>query len=156
MSKKFSQFDPAGALDAADKFPLLQEAGTPGVYVNVLTDLGTLAAFLALASSVPPVATISGTTHSLVAGDVGKYSRLTATSAKTITVQPDATEAMPDNAEIHVRNVGAGTATIAAGAGVTINAPAGGTLVVPVGGTVTLKRAAADVWDLIGVTEAAP
>lgn len=103
-------------------------------------------------SAFAPVATFAGTAHEMVAGDVGAYTRLTNASAKSWTVQPDATEPMPANAEVHLRNVGAGVATLAAGSGVTLNAPAGGTLAIPQGGTVTLKRAAADEWDVLGAT----
>lgn len=155
MAKKMSEFDPAGTLTSDDLFALLQAGAEPDTFVNVVATLGELAAFLALASSVPPVATIATAAHNLVAADVGRYNRTTYAGAAAVTVQPDATEAMPDNAEIHLRAVG-GALTITEGAGVTVNEPAGGTLVVPVGGTVTLKRVAADAWDLIGVTEAAP
>lgn len=82
----------------------------------------------------------------------GKYQRWTNAGAKTLTVEPEATTAQPDDGEWHIRNVGAADLTIAAGAGVTINPPAGGTLVVAEDGTVTLKRVAADEFDLMGQT----
>lgn len=88
-------------------------------------------------------------------GDVGKYIRLTAVGTKNVTVDPEATTALPANGEWHFRNVGAGDATIVAGVGVTILPPNGGTLVVPQGGTVTLKRANADEFDLFGQVVAA-
>lgn len=101
------------------------------------------------------VLTVSGTTANLEAADVAKYHRFTNTSAKTLTVRPQADHTLPDNGEWHIRNVGASNLTITPGSGVTINPPAGGTLVIPPGGTVTLKRAASDVFDLLGQTVAA-
>lgn len=99
-----------------------------------------------------PVEAKTGTTYTVLAADVGKYLRFTNTSAKTVTVAPNSTEALPSNGEWHIRNVGATDLTLTPGSGVTINVPSGGSLVVPTGGTVTLKRAAADVFDLIGQT----
>lgn len=87
--------------------------------------------------------------------DAGNYIRLTGVSAKAVNIALDSTTALPDNAEWHFRNVGAGDATITPVGGVTVNEPNGGTLVVPQGGTVTLKRAAANTFDLLGQTVAA-
>lgn len=92
--------------------------------------------------------------YTVLAADVNKYIRLTGASTKNITVQDDATEALPDDGEWHFRNVGAGDASFVEGTGVTINPPAGGTLDVPQGGTVTLKRVAVDEFDLFGSTVA--
>lgn len=102
----------------------------------------------------PPVQTESGN-YTIDPDDDGHYIRLTAVSTKTISIDLDATTALPANGEWHFRNVGAGDATIDPDVGVTVNAPAGGTLVVPQGGTITLKRAAADEFDLLGQTVAA-
>lgn len=92
--------------------------------------------------------------YTVAPGDEGNYIRLTASGTKTVSVDTNATTALPANGEWHFRNVGAGDATFDPEPGVTINPPAGGTLVVPEGGTVTLKRAAADVFDLLGLTVA--
>lgn len=99
--------------------------------------------------------TESGTDVNLLAADVGKYIRFTASGAKTLTVQPDATEALPTDGEWHLRNTGAADLTLVEDTGVTINPPNGGTLAVPQGGTVTLKRVAVDEFDLLGQTVAA-
>jgi hypothetical protein len=106
-------------------------------------------------SSLSEVASVTGTTYTVLAADVSKFLRFTGTTAKTVTVAPESTAALPTNGEWHLRNVGAGNITLTPGSGVTLNAPAGGTLVVPPGGTVTLKRAAADVFDVLGQTVAA-
>lgn len=89
--------------------------------------------------------------YTVAPGDATHYIRLTSASAKTITVDLEATTALPANGEWNFRNVGAGDATITPAVGVTVNPPTGGTLVVPSGGTVTLKRAAADTFDLMGL-----
>lgn len=98
---------------------------------------------------------ITTTTADLLTSNAGKYHRFTNTSAKTLTVRPNATHAIAQDAEFHLRNVGAADLTIVAGSGVTVNPPNGGTLVVPEGGTVTIKRVAEDVFDLLGQTVAA-
>lgn len=103
-------------------------------------------------SSYPVVVDTALTSTYIYAADVGTYTRFTANDAKDITVRPNATEALPDNGEWHLRNVGTGSLTIIAGSGVTINAPAGGTLEIPQSGTVTVKRAAVNVFDVIGTT----
>jgi hypothetical protein len=86
--------------------------------------------------------------------DAGNYIRLTNGGTKDVTVDPDATTPLPANGEWHFRNVGAGDATFVEGSGVVIQPPNGGTLVVPVDGTVTLKRVAADIFELLGQTVA--
>lgn len=106
-------------------------------------------------SSLPEVRTVATATDDLDPADSGHYQRWTDASAKTLTVQPEATTAQPANGEWHIRNVGANNLTIVAGSGVTITPPAGGTLVIAPGGTVTLKRVAEDAFDLMGQVVAA-
>jgi len=101
------------------------------------------------------VAAITAAAHNLVAADMGKYNRTTYAGAAAVTVQTNAAEAIPVDAEVHFRAVG-GALTLTPASGVTLNAPAGGTVVVPQHGTVTLKKVATNEWDVIGVTEAAP
>lgn len=106
-------------------------------------------------AAVPVVTTVPDTSSNLLASQVGLYLRFTSSSAKSLTVQAEATEAMPANGEWHIRNVGANDLTLVEDTSVTINPPNGGTLVVPVGGTVTVKRVAEDEFDLLGQTVAA-
>lgn len=101
-------------------------------------------------SVVTPVASASS---NLLASQVTQYLRFTSDSAKMLTVQPDATEAMPADGEWYLYNEGDNDLTVVADTGVTINAPATGSLVIPKNGTATLKRAAADVYDLSGKTK---
>lgn len=120
---------------------------------DVLTFVGGDWIAAAPALSLPAVAT-DADDYTVLAAHNNLYIRLTGAAAKSITVQDDATEPLPANGEWHFRNVGAGDATFAPAGGVTIHAPVGGSLVVEQGGTVTLKRVAADEFDLIGVTAA--
>lgn len=106
-------------------------------------------------ASAPVVTTVAAADSNLTAAQAGLYLRFTSGAAKTLTVQDDATEPMPDDGEWHIRNVGAADLTLIEDTGVTINPPNGGTLVVPIGGTVTLKRVTADEFDLLGQTVAA-
>lgn len=97
--------------------------------------------------------TESGTSANLLNTNAGKYQRWTNSSTKTLTVQPNATEAIDADAEFHIRNVGAGALTIAAGSGVTINEPADGSLVLLAGMGGTLKRVIENEFDLIAQTD---
>jgi hypothetical protein len=90
--------------------------------------------------------------YTLLPDDNGKYIRLTDAAAKDINIQEEATTALPANGEWHFRNDGAGDATVVPAGAVVVNIPYGGTLIIPEGGTATIKRVAADEFDLIGVT----
>ncbi len=147
---KLSARDEATVLSLGDFFWVNQETA-PGVYESKKVSATVLAALLAASAAVPPVAAIDDASHDLVADDVGRYNRFTHAGAKTATVQADATEPMPDDAEIHIRNAASGDLTLIEDDGVTINLPAGGTLVLPPGGTATLKRVAEDEWELFGL-----
>lgn len=92
--------------------------------------------------------------YTLAPGDSTNFIRLTSSSPKLVNIDAEATTPLPANGEWHIRNAGAGDATITPAGGVTVNPPTGGTLIVPEGGTVTLKRAAADVFDLFGAVTA--
>lgn len=105
-----------------------------------------------------PINTVSGT--SLVLGtatgtDVvqGRYTRTTAATAVTITVNNAAATAPQ---EFHVRQSGAGAVTFVAGSGVTINPQFGsGLSLAGQGSLVTLKCVGTNVYDLFGQLGAA-
>ncbi|MCY1296853.1 hypothetical protein D9M70_462650 [compost metagenome] len=140
-----------GASGAPARVP----AGAAGY---VLTMVGGAPAWAAPAgggSAPAPVVPVTGTARTVGVADAGAYLRWTNTAAKTLTVAPQATEAWADNTEIHCRNAAAGNLTLTGGSGVTLKEPYLGTLIVPPGGSVTLKRAAADTWDVVGGTVAA-
>jgi branched-subunit amino acid aminotransferase/4-amino-4-deoxychorismate lyase len=95
-------------------------------------------------------AEITSTNFDVDASNNFNYLWFTSTSAKTVTVRPDADHTLPVNYELNIRNAAASNLTFVQGSGVTITPPAGGTLVVPPNGTVTLKRAAVNIYHLIG------
>jgi len=82
----------------------------------------------------------------------GTYNYFTNASAVTLTVQPNATAAIPENAEYQIEARGAGGLTIVAGSGVTIIPPKGGSLVLAQGDFVKIKRTNLDEFKLIGTT----
>jgi hypothetical protein len=129
----------AGNLDAGYSWLSIVQLGAPAVAASLTTALLTDAG-----------------DYTVLAVDNARYVRLTGAPAKNINVQLESTEALPTDGEWHFRNAGAGDATLVPAGGVTINPPAGGTLVIPENGTATLKRVAADVFDLFGTTVAAP
>jgi len=94
--------------------------------------------------------TETGTSANLSSNNAGFYQRWTATGAKTLTVQPNATEAISQDAEFTIANRAAsGNLTILTGSGVTINVPTSGGLVLEPGMVATLKRVAEDEYDLL-------
>ena len=110
---------------------------------------------IAVAAAPAPVITDATTARTAGLAEAGGYIRWTNTAAKAYTVPPQATVAWAVDTELHGRNCAAGNLTLTPGAGVTLNAPYLGTLVVPPGGAYTLKRGAADVWDVLALTVAA-
>ena len=73
----------------------------------------------------------TGTTYTLVIGDAYLEGvRMTNASANTITIPPNSAVAFPVGTKILITQGGAGSTTIAAGAGVTINAPSTVTLAI--------------------------
>ena len=128
-------------------------SGTNIKTVNGASVLGS--GDLTVSAAPAPVITESTTSRTLGLTDAGKYIRHTNASASTVTVAPQASVSWASDTDIHIRRAAAGNLTLTPGSGVTLNAPAGGTLVLTNGMSVTLKRVAADVWDVIGQTEAA-
>lgn len=87
--------------------------------------------------------------------DENKYLRSTSATAVSLTMPLDLVVS-DANAEIHVRQAGAGAVTLVAASGVTLNVPFSGTLVLAgQGATVTLKRVGANEWDVFGLVAAA-
>jgi hypothetical protein len=96
----------------------------------------------------------TGTTYTLVLADAGKYVEMNNASANTLTVPPNSSVAFPVGTQVTVIQTGAGTTTIAPGAGVTINyysptAAATRTLKAQWAAGTLIKRAT-DTWVLIG------
>lgn len=98
------------------------------------------------------VANVSTADHFVTAGNESLYHRFTFNGAKTVTVRPNSTHALPADGSWVLRNVGTGNLTIVEGSGVTINPPYGGTLVLEPRMTVTLQKVGTNEYDLIGQT----
>lgn len=73
--------------------------------------------------NIVPLNSQSGTTYTLVLTDKGKCVEMNNASANTLTVPPNSSVAFPIGTALLVRQMGAGTTSIAAGAGVTIRTP---------------------------------
>jgi len=65
----------------------------------------------------------TGTTYTLLLADASKHVSMSNASANTLTVPPNSAVAFPVGIKVFITQGGAGSTTIAAGAGVTINAP---------------------------------
>jgi len=93
----------------------------------------------------------TGTTYTLVIGD--EYLdgvRMTNTAANTLTLPPNADVALPVGTKVFITQGGAGSTTIAAGAGVTINTPS--TVTLAIGEQYesrVCQKTATDTWLLI-------
>jgi hypothetical protein len=94
----------------------------------------------------------NATTYNLADLINGTYNYFSNASAVTLTVQPNATAAIPANAEYEIEARGAGGLTIVAGSGVTIIPPKGGSLILAQGDFVKIKRTNLDEFKLIGTT----
>jgi hypothetical protein len=96
------------------------------------------------------------TTYNLADLINGTYNYFSNAGAVTLTVQTDATAAIPDNAEYEIEARGAGGLTIVAGTEgvdtVNIIPPKGGSLVLAQGHFVKIKRTNLDEFKLIGTT----
>ena len=90
----------------------------------------------------------TGTSYTLVIGDVSKVVEVSNTSANTVTVPPNSSVAFPVGAVISVMQTNTGTTTIVAGAGVTINADV--SLILSRWSMVTLIKRGTDSWSVQG------
>lgn len=140
----------AGKLAARLALAFDRENHTGSQAISTVTGLDA-----ALAKALyAPVITESTTGRTLALTDGAAYIRHTNASASTVTIPPQSSVAWLAYTEIHIRRAAAGNLTLTPGSGVTLNAPSGGTLVMTNAMSVTLKRVAADAWDVIGQTVA--
>lgn len=94
----------------------------------------------------------TGTTYTLVIGDIGKIVEMNNASSNTLTVPPNSSVAFAVGAWVTVRQYGAGLSTIAAGSGVTINSYGGGLKLAGRYAEATLTKRATNEWILSGET----
>jgi len=129
------------------------EAGAYGSFDAYIVHNGTFGVFsLTDGEANSRVFEKNATTYNLADLINGTYNYFSNASAVTLTVQPNATAAIPANAEYEIEARGAGGLTIVAGSGVTIIPPKGGSLVLAQGDFVKIKRTNLDEFKLIGTT----
>lgn len=93
----------------------------------------------------------TGTTYTLALSDIDKLVTLDNAGAITLTVPPNASVAWPVGRAVMIQQIGAGTVTVAAGAGVTVNTA--GTAISARWGAATLLKTATNVWTMVGAVE---
>lgn len=88
--------------------------------------------------------------YTLVITDINRAIEMNSASATVVTVPPNSSVAFPLGAIVEVSRYGAGTVTIAAGAGVTIRSRASLLAIGNQYGAVSLRKRATDEWVLVG------
>ena len=94
--------------------------------------------------------TQTGTSYTLVLGDAGKLVERNNASPNTLTIPPNSSVAFPTGTQILVTQLGAGTTTLAAGAGVTIRSKDSNLAMNGRYTGVTLIKRGTDEWYAIG------
>lgn len=92
----------------------------------------------------------TGTTYTLVLGDMYRRVEMSNASANTLTVPPNSSVAFPIGSTVEVVQMGAGQTAIAAGAGVTIRSASGNLKITGQYAGAVLEKRATDEWVLIG------
>jgi hypothetical protein len=97
------------------------------------------------------IRTLTATSHTLEAGDLGSILETTGASAVTVTIPDETTMPFEIGTLINVTQVGAGVATIAAAAGVSLNGTLGGSVALSGQWSgVALTKRGADAWVIQG------
>lgn len=146
-----------GAGAAVWSTDLAAAGGSSTTIVNDLTSGGTTSALsaqmglqLAVNDTKVPVNAQTGTAYTLVIDDAGKEVRMTNAAANTVTIPPNASIPFAIDTVIAVKMNGAGSTTIAAGAGVTITKPASRSLTISAQGEYAmLKKEATNTWSVV-------
>jgi hypothetical protein len=105
------------------------------------------------ASLTYPVNNQTGTSYTLVAGDVAYFIELNNSAAITVTVPPNSSAAIAVGSTISIMQTGAGQVTVSPGAGVTLNYTPGNKLRAQ-WSSATLYKRGTDLWVLFGDTVA--
>lgn len=120
-----------------------------GVHAGQHNELSAAVLALQLASSAVILATVAGTTYTLVLADAGKEIETTSASAVSVTIPPNSSVAFPVGTTLAVRQAGAGQVTMVAGAGVTLRQPYG-LKTATQWSTIALLKRATDEWVVSG------
>lgn len=136
--------------DIVNKFDKDDTPATGHVWIYNSTD-GVYRSRLLLSTDLPGiVANTQTASYTLVLADAGKLVELNVASANNLTVPPNSSVAFPVGTVITVRQYGAGTTTIVAGAGVTIRSRGGLLNMAGQYAEATLTKRGTDEWVLSG------
>lgn len=110
----------------------------------------TIAAATGASTTVPVVAD-TGTALTLATTHAGKLIRQNNAGAITTTIPTNASDAIPVESVVSLRQVGAGQITVTPASGVTLNIPTGLTAKTRVqGSTIMLHKVGTNEWDITG------
>ena len=125
--------------------------GSASVQNNITAETATLTQITSTGPSDIriPLNPQTASAYTLVLSDVGKMVEMNNSSANTVTVPPNSTEAIAVGSQITILQTGAGQTTIAAGAGVTVNGSPGLKLRAQWTSATLIKRAT-NTWVAIG------
>ena len=100
---------------------------------------------------VVPIRTLTATSHTLEAVDLGRILETTGASSVTLTIPSDAAVPFEIGTLINITQIGTGVATVTAAPGVTLNGVSGGSVALdgPWSGVALTKRGA-DAWVVQG------
>jgi len=134
---------------------VLHDHTSPAVFDAAHLTAGLAAYQLTFQEPRSAVVAVTGTTHTPSA--VFAYHRCTNAAGCAVTIPLDATADYPVGSEFHFRQNGAAAVTIAGAVGVTINGPTGfDAETADVGAVVTVKKVAANEWDMFGLLAVTP
>nr|DAW21680.1 MAG TPA: Structural protein [Caudoviricetes sp.] len=135
-----------------DRVAALLVAGS-GVTItyNDASNTLTIAATGGGSSTTVAVVNDAGTARTLATADAGKMIRHTSGSATTDTIPTNASDAIPVESVISIRQVGAGQVTVTPAGGVTLNTPSGLQAKTRAqGSSIMLHKVGTNEWDLTG------
>ena len=115
-----------------------------------LTPASSAGTGVAWAIPLLKVASTASTTIAPVLADHGKYQRLTAATAVTITLPSDATQAFPIGSYLLYKATAAGLATFVAGSSATLEGPPPTAVLPAEGSLVAATKVAANTWAFDG------
>lgn len=108
----------SGAVAGSDELPLY-DASTDRTYGATMAEVGAYVSSILL----PPVTTITGTTHAPAVGSTVQYFVCTNASGCAVTIPTNATQAFPIGSALTYQQDGAGGVTFTAAGGVTLRVP---------------------------------
>jgi hypothetical protein len=140
--------------EARDLYVAVTPAGGARTVRRIFGSLGaaTFRSDFALAADLTTVGApnVQTASYTLTLADAGKAVEISSASATTLTIPPNSAVAFPIGTVIEVHRYGAGTVTLAAGAGVTIRSAGSKLAIGNQYSSVSLRKRATDEWILNG------